>query len=199
MLKLSDNNRLHLSFLAKQNENVVQDFCRLAWDYIAKGVNAKLYTTTAQKLDISPQDLQHVVEALVNLLLEACKHKISLPKLKNSLAVLDFNQKQAETICSFYTAKQADINNVLLAASVHLPMFKDLEWRTQAQLGSRALPVQMTPKILLNLKLDNNTPDNILLQTDPANLVHITQVLETALSNATNNHSTRIYRRFKTS
>lgn len=57
----------------------------------------------------------------------------------------------------------------------------------------------MTPKILLNLKLDNNTPDNILLQTDPANLVHITQVLETALSNATNNHSTRIYRRFKTS
>ncbi|KAK9503838.1 hypothetical protein O3M35_010311 [Rhynocoris fuscipes] len=177
---------------------IVQDFCKLAWDYIAKGVNTKLYAASSQKLDISAQDLQHIVEALVNVLLEACKHKLSIPKLKNSLTALEFNEKQAEVICTFYTAKQVDINNVLLAASVHLPMFKDVEWRIQSQLASRALPSQMTPKILMNLKLDNCESSNILLQTDPANLVHLTQVLESALNDATNNHSTRIYRRYKT-
>lgn len=37
----------------------------------------KRFVFFIEKLDISPQDLQHVVEALVNLLLEACKHKVS--------------------------------------------------------------------------------------------------------------------------
>ncbi|XP_014246345.1 COMM domain-containing protein 2-like [Cimex lectularius] len=198
MLRLSDLNKKHLSYLIGQDETVVKDFCRLAWDYLAKGVNAKLYATAAQKLEISPQDLQHVVEALVNLLSESCKLKLSIPKLKSNLLELGFNSKQVDIICTYYTTKRADINNVLLAASVQLPMYKDLEWRTQVQLASRALPEQLEPSILMKLKLDNAKEDSLILQTDPGNLVHITKVLQDALNQASDNHTSRVQRRYKT-
>ncbi|KAF6206951.1 hypothetical protein GE061_018187 [Apolygus lucorum] len=175
----------------------LEDFCKLSWDYVVKGVNPKLYSSASEKIGISPQDLQHIVEGLVSLLTESCKLKLSSDKFKDNLKVLGFNEKQIQVLDAFYTAKQVDINHTLLAASIRLPMFKDLEWRAQAQLGSRALPEQMTPKVLLNLKLEN--AENVLLQTDPGNLAHITKVLEGALEEATSQHASRVHRRFNPS
>ncbi|BES95357.1 HCaRG protein [Nesidiocoris tenuis] len=185
--------------MQRKKRLMIQDFCRLAWDYIAKGVNPKLYGSASEKLGISPQDLQHIVEGLVSLMIESCKLKLSSEKFVENLKSLEFNEGHIEVLNNFYTAKQVDINHSLLAASIRLPMYKDLEWRAQVQLGSRAFPDQMTPKVLLNLKLENTEKENLILQTDPGNLLHITKVLENALEEATSQHASRVHRRFNPS
>jgi hypothetical protein len=47
------------------------------------------------------------------------------------------------------------------------------------------------------LSSDSTTTTTIVLQTDPTNLVHITQVLEEALRENGSQHSRRIQRSFK--
>lgn len=78
--------------------------------------------------------------------------------------------------------------------------FRDLEWRLEAKVASRALHRQATPVIAMKLHLDSEvvnehkekldqestvaaseTRKEVLLQTDPTSLVHLIQVLEQAL------------------
>jgi len=73
------------------------------------------------------------------------------------------------------------------------------------QLASRALHHQVTPLITMNLTLETKTAlasgsasrKNVVLQTDPTNLVHVTQVLEEALHGNRSQHSRQIQRSFK--
>lgn len=195
-MNLNDNNKLHLSYLIEQDDVVLTDFCKLAWDYIVKGVNPKLYSTASDKLGITSQDLQHVIEALVHLMVEACKNKLTSTKFKECLLALKFTEKQIFVLSEFYKAKQIDINNTLLAGSVCIPMFKSLEWRLQATIGSRALPQQLEPSTLLKLSLENSEPGSILLTAGPCELVSVTETLEAALREATAQHARRVSRRF---
>ncbi|PSN33894.1 hypothetical protein C0J52_09561 [Blattella germanica] len=140
ILSLKDDHKQHLSILIPQPVNVLQDFCKLALDFLRKGPNTKLYQTAAQKLDVQPEVIRNAVEGL---------------------------------------------------------------------LASRALQHQVTPLVTMNLKLetksaltsneegDNTSIKNIVLQTDPTNLLHITQVLEEALQESRSQHSRRIQRSFK--
>ena len=87
----------------------------------------------------------------------------------------------------------------------YLPHYAGLEWRLDAIVSSRALPSnsipQATPIISMKLKLrstsanhgsvdnmeseeENSKETQVLLQTDPVNLCHITDVLENALKEA---------------
>nr|CAD7259576.1 unnamed protein product [Timema shepardi] len=63
------------------------------------------------------------------------------------------------------------------------------------QLASRALHHQVTPLVSMKLSLDNG--QCVPLQTDPNNLLHMTQVLEQALQEAKGQHTRRIQRTFK--
>lgn len=73
------------------------------------------------------------------------------------------------------------------------------------QLASRALHHQVTPLITMHLTLETKTAfasgstsrKNVVLQTDPTNLVHVTQVLEEALRGSRSQHSRQIQRSFK--
>lgn len=57
--------------------------------------------------------------------------------------------------------------------------------------------MKMEPAVLLKLSLENNDPDTMLLKADPGNLVAMTQALESALAEATGQHTRRIQRRFQ--
>ena len=64
-----------------------------------------------------------------------------------------------------------------------------------SQLASRSLRHQTNPTILLKLHTDDSgTKETQLLQTDPVNLVHLTQSLEGALAEIKSQHCRRIIR-----
>lgn len=70
-----------------------------------------------------------------------------------------------------------------------------------SQTASRSLLKQVAPLVTLDLSLKN--PDNpeeiehVLLQTDPTNLLHITQELEEALQESRSQHIRRISKAVK--
>ena len=87
----------------------------------------------------------------------------------------------------------------------YLPHYAGLEWRIDAIVGSRAIPLNevpnVSPIITMKLKLqfpprhngtvknnnedvEDNREQNLILQTDPVNLCHMTDVLENALKEA---------------
>ena len=99
----------------------------------------------------------------------------------------------------------------------HLPHYAGLEWRLDAIVGSRALPNHSTPQaspvITMKLKLSqpfspsslkedsesetiNKNDHHVLLQTDPVNLCHMTDVLENALKEARSQQFRKLQRQF---
>jgi hypothetical protein len=100
----------------------------------------------------------------------------------------------------FYSVSSACFNDI-----PNWNISAQLSYGSYVQLASRALQHQVTPLITMNLTLENKTAlasgsstrKNIVLQTDPTNLVHITQVLEEALHESRSQHSRRIQRSFK--
>ena len=99
----------------------------------------------------------------------------------------------------------------------HLPHYDGLEWRLDAIVGSRALPSysqpQPSPIITMKLKLrqpfsnsslkedsesetKNKKEHHVLLQTDPVNLCHMTDVLENALKEARSQQFRKLQRQF---
>ncbi|PNF36213.1 COMM domain-containing protein 2 [Cryptotermes secundus] len=203
LLSLKDDHKQHISLLISQPTNVLQDFCRLALDYLRKGPTPKLYQTAAQKLDVQPEIIRNAVEGLVNLLVESCRHQLSDIDFHDTVLTLGFSEEHQETLESFYRGKKQEIYDVLSQLTLDQPHYHDLEWRFEV--ASRALQHQVTPLITMNLALetktglasDSTTTKNIVLQTDPTNLVHITQVLEEALQESRSQHSRRIQRSFK--
>ena len=98
----------------------------------------------------------------------------------------------------------------------HIPHYAGLEWRLDAIVGSRALPSQSTPQaspiVTMKLKLrqpssnymmvdseigeNDNRDQSILLQTDPVNLCHVTDVLENALKEPRSQQFRKLQRQF---
>jgi hypothetical protein len=63
------------------------------------------------------------------------------------------------------------------------------------QLGSRSLHHQITPLVLLKLATKSGDGmDTVLLQTDPVNLLHLTNTLDEALKEMKTAHCRRIVR-----
>ncbi|XP_069684371.1 COMM domain-containing protein 2 [Periplaneta americana] len=204
ILSLKDDHKQHLSFLINQPVNVLQDFCKLALDFLRKGPNPKLYQTAAQKLDVQPDLIRNAVEGLVNLVVESCRHQLSELDYRDSVLTLGFSEEHQETLEVFYKGKKQEICEALSRLTLDQPHYRDLEWRFEVQVASRSLQHQVTPLITMNLTLDtktaltgNTNTQHVILQTDPTNLAHITQVLEEALHESRSQHSRRIQRSFK--
>lgn len=183
----------------------MQDFCKLALDFLQKGPTPKLYQGAAQKLNVQPERIRNAVEGLVNLIVESCRHQLSDLDFRDSVLTLGFSEEHQETLEVFYKGKKQEIHDTLSRLTLELPHYHDLEWRFEVQLASRALQHQVTPLITMNLTLEtkaalasgSTSRKNVVLQTDPTNLVHITQVLEEALRESRSQHSRQIQRSFK--
>ncbi|XP_046670168.1 COMM domain-containing protein 2 [Homalodisca vitripennis] len=198
IIALKESHKSNLNFLFTQNASVVQDFCKLALDYLTKGPNQKIYLSAAQKLEIDADTVQNAVEGLINLLIECSKHQLSALDLRDTILTIGFTEEHYDILQAFYDSRQTELKQILAEQTVDFPQFKDLEWRLEAQVASRALLDQMTPQVQMKLSLENSAgTEHVLLQADPANLVHMTEVLETALREASSQHFRRIQRRFK--
>lgn len=201
LLTLKPDHKKHVLFLAEQSLPVLQDFCKLALDYLQKGPNVKVYNAAAQKLNVELDVIKNSVEGLVNLLLESCKHKLSAENFRDSVVALGFTEDKEAILSKLYSIKRDEVSDALEEIGFKLPRYHDMEWRFEVQTASRSLLKQVAPLVTLDLSLKN--PDNpeevehVLLQTDPTNLLHITQELEEALQESRSQHIRRISKAVK--
>uniref|UniRef100_A0A1Q3FXB3 COMM domain-containing protein n=1 Tax=Culex tarsalis TaxID=7177 RepID=A0A1Q3FXB3_CULTA len=189
----------HLKFILNQPEEVLIEFCKLAIDYINNGINEKKCTAAAKNLETTFDTVKSCVEALVCLLIDCTKLHITEQDFR-SLGTLNFSSEQIAILWQFVSSKRALVENILKQSADNELHFRDLEWRLEAKVASRALHRQATPVIAMKLHLDSEvvnehkekldqesttargeTRKEVLLQTDPTSLVHLIQVLEQAL------------------
>lgn len=198
LLTLKPDHKKHVLLLTEHEPQVLQYFCKLALDYLQKGPNMKLYNTAAQKLQVEVNVMRNSVEGLVNLLLESCRYKLSTKDFRDSVIALGFSEDQEVILGEFYSSKRDEILGVLPNIGFKLPEYHDMEWRFEVQLASRSLLKQVAPLITLDLSIKNpdkeESVEHVLLQTDPNNLLHITQVLEEALQEGRSQHIRRLSR-----
>uniref|UniRef100_A0A1X7UF49 COMM domain-containing protein n=1 Tax=Amphimedon queenslandica TaxID=400682 RepID=A0A1X7UF49_AMPQE len=97
-----------------------------------------------------------------------------------------------------YEENSSEIRSLLMSMSLDLPHYTDLEWRLEAQLSSRSLERQVQPSILLRLHTEEEgVPSVYTIETDPVNLIHLTNSLETALAEIKSQHCRRLMRGIK--
>ncbi|GJQ82173.1 hypothetical protein Trydic_g6004 [Trypoxylus dichotomus] len=199
LLSLRSDHKEHIQLLTTQTPQVIVDFCKLALDFLQNGPNLKMYDTAARKLNIEPEGIQNCVFGLVNLLLISCKYKLSEADFRDSVLTAGFSQDQQAILSKFYDSKKTEINEILKKIAVKELHYHNLNWRFEVQVSSRSLLQQVTPLIAMELILtmpnsneEGENKKHMLLQTDPNNLLHITEELERALVESRSRHSRRI-------
>lgn len=120
---------------------------------------------------------------------------------RDSVLTIGFSAEQQSVLSKFYESKQKDIQEVLSKLELKEPHYHDLDWRFEVVVSSRALLEQVTPLITMDLQLKTENKDNggeevkhVLMQTDPTNLVHLSEELERALNESRSRHSRKIQR-----
>ncbi|XP_076166877.1 COMM domain-containing protein 2-like [Ptiloglossa arizonensis] len=201
LLTLKPDHKKHVLLLTEHAPQVLQDFCKLALDYLQKGPNIKLYNAAAQKLEVEVNVIKNSVEGLVNLLLESCRYKLNSEDFRDSVIALGFSEDQEAILSKLYNTKKDEVLNVLTNIGFKLPEYQNMEWRFEVQLASRSLLKQVAPLITLDLSIKNSDKnenvEHVLLQTDPVNLLHIVQELEEALQEGRSQHIRRLSRVIK--
>ena len=198
LLVLSDEQKQHLSLLSEIGDTVGTEFCRIALDFIKNGIAAKKYATASQKLNIEMLTIRHSVEAIMYLLTEASKQSISEVDLQHSLVTVELSETIANCLLQTYKENHEEIRGILAKMDIITPHYESLEWRFDVKLASRMLNYQTTPEVILKFRLNNGeSTDTKVLQTDPVNLMHMTNVLEEALAEMKSGHCRRLARTIK--
>ena len=193
LLKLSDDNLQHLSFLHDANNDVVKEFVDISLQFLTSGMNKKIFKVAAQKLQADENVVENAVVGLMQLFAEATKYKLNNDDLYDSLVAMGFAEQHAETIKDAFssTTTRRALNN---CAST-LPGYDNLEWRLDVKLSTRSLHQQLDPVVRMKLHTSDGEQKNVhFLQTDPVNLLHMSRVVEEALDEMKSNHVRRILR-----
>lgn len=198
LLVLSEEHKVHLGFLTQVDVEVVKEFCKISLEFIRKGANPKLYQSAGQKLGVDPTTVQHGVEGLMYLITECSKLMVNEIDFLDSIMVLGFSEELNQHLLSLYQEHCREVRAILSHMNMDLPHYLNLEWRLDVQLASRSLQQQAEPSVTMRL---HTTDDGVAtlhqLQTDPANLQHLTRSLEAALSELSSQHCRRIMRNIK--
>lgn len=198
LLLLDDSHKKHLDLLKELDDKVVKEFCRISLDHLKKGSNPKVYQSAAQRLNVEPDIIENAVIGIMRLFVEASKVMITEMEFRDSIIVLGFNEQCQEELVKYYLQNGEEIRSFLSTLKIGIPHYHNLEWRLDVQIASRSLRRPLEPKLLLKLQLEKNTmKENILLEADPSNLIHLTEVLEQALQEARSHHCRRIMRNVK--
>ncbi|KAM3835548.1 COMM domain-containing protein 2 isoform 1-T1 [Vipera latastei] len=198
LLVLSEEHKEHLGFLPQVESSVVNEFGRIAIEFLRKGTNPKVYEGAAKKLNVNSETIQHGVEGLTYLLTESSKLMISEIDFQDSILVLQFPEELNALLLQLYLDNRKEIRNILSELTPKFPSYHNMEWRLDVQLASRSLRQQIKPTVTLKLHLNENENQTTkILQTDPATLLHLIQQMEQALGEMKTNHCRRIVRNIK--
>ncbi|KAM4738944.1 COMM domain-containing protein 2 [Anableps anableps] len=202
LLALSEEHKEHLSFLTEADGSVVEEFGRIALEFLRKGTNPKIYEGAARKLCVPVGMVQHGVEGLMFLMTESSKHMISEVDFMDSVLALGFGEELNQSLLQLYLQHKHQIRSILSQLLCSQPAYHNLEWRLDVQLASRSVRQQIIPMVTMRLLLTRNsdarrTHSCINLQTDPRTLLHMISRLEAALAAVKTSHARRILRNIK--
>ena len=198
LLVLGDQQKEHLALLNNVDEEVAKEFCRIAIEFIRNGINLKMYMAAASKLNVQASLVRNAVEGLMYLFSESSKLMINEIDFQDSIIMLAFPESLVKTLLDLYLASRKETRELLSKMSMDIRHYHNLEWRFDIQVASRALSYQTKPEILLRFDIREGEDKKVeVVQTDPVNLVHMTHVLEQALSEMKTAHCRRIARNIK--
>uniref|UniRef100_A0A1E1XBD1 Putative rna polymerase ii large subunit n=1 Tax=Amblyomma aureolatum TaxID=187763 RepID=A0A1E1XBD1_9ACAR len=200
LLLLDDDHKQHLKFIENVDEPVAKEFCKIANEFLVRGVNPKVYHSAAQKLQVEDDVVQGAVEGLSHLLSQAAKLKLSEQHFRESLLLLSFPKSVCDELVRHHADNEKSLRKFLSEKSIPCWSFSRLEWRLEAEVASRCLKSHVTPLVTLKFQLkrgDGDETKDVVLQTDPLNLLHMTESLEEALQSAKSLHMRRIAKHVK--
>ncbi|MDP2436160.1 MAG: hypothetical protein Q8P67_10490 [archaeon] len=197
LLVVPSNIKADLTPLLNAPASVLEQFVKIAIEFLRQGETRKKYMVAAQALELPVDVVEHSVEALSWLFAQSARMLIRERDFIDSLIIVGFEHGFARAMWESYSANRKELRQILAEDQVSLPSFKDLRWRLDVQLGSRSVHNVSHVVYLLALHLDGPSPQTIHLQTDLANLKHITQLLEQALQASRSGHVRRIMRNIK--
>jgi hypothetical protein len=208
MPSLSDELVSDLSLLSSlPTDDEVKEFSKMSTQIILQNqfqkskhgtfISRKILEKAASKLGIDdPEKIDRCIGAIGYIFVESAKFRATPEQLSKHLheagvAFFDVVSNHfAENEPLFHEIVDKNRSDFL-----ELPRYSKLDWRLDCVVSSRSKADQVTP--IFTLKLDTKTGstgshESHLLQTDPANLIHMTEVLEKALAELKSNKVKKI-------
>ncbi|KAL6052283.1 COMM domain-containing protein 2 [Balamuthia mandrillaris] len=198
LLVLDDDHREDLALLKDFAPQIVNEFCKIAVNFLQSGSNKRLFVGAAQKLGYEVATVEHCVQGLSYLFALSSKTNVSEKDFTDSLITLDFTPEVNDMLKEHYFSNRADIRRILSKSSFSLPRYKNLHWRLDIQVASRSNHNDVKPVFTLALETEEDEQRKTeYLQVDYMNLKHMCTQLEAALKEARSGHTRRMMRNIK--
>ena len=196
LLKLTSEHHQHLQFLNSIEQDVAIEFASISLKFLNSGINKKVIKSAAQKLGVSIETVENCILGIMQLFLEATKSKLNEEEFFDSMIVHNFSTELSKSLQSLYREQVKETRSKLKQNAPTLSTYKNLEWRLDVKLASRALYNQLDPSILLKLATDGSDGSNKieLLKVDISMLNKLISELEMALSEDKVKHVQRFLR-----
>ncbi|XP_071839250.1 COMM domain-containing protein 2-like isoform X2 [Apostichopus japonicus] len=134
LLILAEEHKAHLKYLLDAEQQVVEEFGRIAVEFIRNGPNPKLYQSAAQKLESDARKVKQAVEGLMHLLTEATRLDLSDIDFQDSVTTLGFSEEKKSQLLSLFLDNKKEVRDILLAMSMDVPHYCNLEWRLDVEI-----------------------------------------------------------------
>ena len=142
--------------------------------------------------------LTSAIHALSFVLLDASRRHLTTDEFTASLPPLSFPASHTSTLASVYASHARSLQSVLTSSSLSLPAYRDLDWRLDVVLHTRAMTGQAAPVYVLQWTVQREGKDEqVLMQADHAALLALERELEDAVKGLHSKEATRIRRYVK--
>src|SRR3989338_10612200 len=128
LLVVPSNIKAVLTPLLIAPASVLEQFVKIAIEFLRQGETRKKYMVAAQALELPVDVVEHSVEALSWLFAESARMMIRERDFIDSLIIVGFEQAFTQAMWELYTANRKELRLILAEDQVVLPTFKDLRW-----------------------------------------------------------------------
>ncbi|KAM3137096.1 hypothetical protein pb186bvf_010824 [Paramecium bursaria] len=129
-------------------------------------------TTLAEVLEIDESDADRMFRLTLKLVSFFGKFRFGDREFKSNIEFLKLSQAKKTFFLQVMESNSQQLHKRLsFVESDGMPYFKNLEWRYDIQIASRAYEQEIKPRIFLKFDLENDQKqDHIIIESDYANL-----------------------------
>eukprot|EP00939_MAST-03C_sp_MAST-3C-sp1_P001606 g1606.t1 len=144
-----------VTFALRIPETQFKTICKVALQFCEKGRSENVLAKCIKKFQIDANVIQRSVNGLSQLFLIATKQNMSESALLSSLETGSERSSQAKLCSAFYAEHLETFRTCLERMVIHLPEFKELDWRLDMEISKRTLHSRMEPHFMMQLDTIN--------------------------------------------